>query len=259
MDLQLVEKGLLGYTWKRKRLVAMLAAIVFSTYAAYRVYHLPSIEKRKRFSKVLGALISIAEVIYDSAETVGIISKDLKDFLQSEFDQIPNSLKQISKVASARIDHDSSANANPSFLDKVFDKFSTPVGSGFVSVFVGSFARNLIMAFYQDETSCCRGLNSNSDLNDAPATTSNHVCSEMNSVRELVDVVFAYNERILQPAIVSFWVLSSVDLRSPKIWILVLLIGGVKICIRLVLVPTETLPSRHKLSALSLRKGAVSF
>ncbi|KAJ9170538.1 hypothetical protein P3X46_018639 [Hevea brasiliensis] len=232
MDLQLVEKGLLGYTWKRKRLVAMLAAIVFSTYAAYRVYHLPSIEKRKRFSKVLGALIFIAEVIYDSAETVGIISKDLKDFLQSEFDQIPNSLKQISKVASltqaltlgilrgyqysARIDHDSSANVNPSFLDKVFDKLSTPVGSGFVSVFVGSFARNLIMAFYQDETSCCRGLNSNSDLNGATATTSNHVCSEMNSVRELVDVVCSHKCKELISDCIQLFVSSAVAVYLEK-------------------------------------------
>ncbi|KAF2295595.1 hypothetical protein GH714_033257 [Hevea brasiliensis] len=188
MDLQLVEKGLLGYTWKRKRLVAMLAAIVFSTYAAYRVCHLPSIEKRKRFSKVLGALISIAEVIYDSAETVGIISKDLKDFLQSEFDQIPNSFKQISKVASARIDHDSSANANPSFLDKVFDKLSTPVG----------------------------GLNSNSDLNDATATTSNHVCSEMNSVRELVDVVCSHKCKELISDCIQLFVSSAVAVYLDK-------------------------------------------
>ncbi|CAK7339730.1 unnamed protein product [Dovyalis caffra] len=205
MDLQLVQKGLLDYTRRKKRWALWLAALGFSTYTAYKVYHLPSVSaKRKRISKIFGALIAIAEVISDSAETIGFFSKDLKDFVQSESDQIPNSLKQISKVtrsnefsdalvtltqaltmgilrgyqSNARIHHDAGANGNgsPSFLDKVFDKLASPAGCGFVSVVVGSFARNLVMGFYES------GLNSNSDLNAGGA-------GGHDSVQNLVDAV----------------------------------------------------------------------
>ncbi|XP_065876559.1 protein PHLOEM PROTEIN 2-LIKE A10-like [Euphorbia lathyris] len=175
LQLQLVKNTLIDYSKRNKRWVAVFAALGFSSFAAYRVYHSPSIaRKRERISKLLGALISIAEVISDSADTIGVISKDLKHFLQSESDQIPNSMKQISKVtrsiefsesvisltqaltlgilqgynSTAGFDHGDS----PSFLDKVFDKLSTPSVSGFASVVVGSFARNLVMAFYQINT-----------------------------------------------------------------------------------------------------------
>ncbi|KAJ9177396.1 hypothetical protein P3X46_012619 [Hevea brasiliensis] len=241
MDLQSVKKGLLDYTWKRKRLFVLLASLGFSTYAACRVYNLPSIaRKRKRLYKFLGALISIAEVISDSAETVGVISKDLKDFLQSESDQIPNSVKQISKVArssefsksvisltqalilgilrgyqsSARINHDASANTNPSFLDKVFDKLSTPAGSGFVSVVVGSFARNLVMALYQDGASSSRDMNSNSELNGP--ITSNHFGLEMNSATELVDVVCSHKCKALIGDCIQLFVSTAVAVYLDK-------------------------------------------
>ncbi|EEF37130.1 protein PHLOEM PROTEIN 2-LIKE A10 [Ricinus communis] len=213
MDLQLVKKSVLDYTQKKKRWVAMLGAIGFTSYALYRTYHLPSIaQKRKRISKLLGALISVAEVISDSAETIGVISKDLRDFLQSESDQVPNSFKQICKVtrssefsgsvisltqaltlgilrgyqSSARINHDANANPNSSFLDDVFDKLSTPAGSGLVSVVVGSFARNLVMALYQEGNSS-GGENSISEFN--AADTNDSAGLEMTAVTKWVDVV----------------------------------------------------------------------
>lgn len=210
MDLQLVKKGLLDYTRRKKRWALLLAALGFSTYTAYKVYHFPLLaEKRKRVSKIFGAFVAVAEVISDSAETIGVVSKDFKDFVQSESDQIPNSFKQISKVARSnefsdalvtltqaltvgilrgyqaktrRIDNEAGANGNgnesPSFLDKVFDKLCSSAGSGFVSVVVGSFARNLVLGF------CEGGLNSNSDLNASATGTDGH-----DSARKLVDVV----------------------------------------------------------------------
>ncbi|XP_012079442.1 protein PHLOEM PROTEIN 2-LIKE A10 isoform X2 [Jatropha curcas] len=235
MDMQSVKKGVLDYTKKKKRLISILAALGFSSYAAYRVYHLPSItRKRKRISNLLGALISIAEAVSDSAETIGVISKDLKDFLQSESDQIPNSLKQISKVAkssefsdsvicltqaltlgilrgyqsSSRIDYGSTAANNSSFLDKVFDKLSTPAGSGFVSVIVGSFARNLVMALYQDGNSSTRELNSNSDLNS--------VGLEINSVTKYVDVVCGHKGKELIGDCIQLFVSTAVAVYLDK-------------------------------------------
>ncbi|KAF9678157.1 hypothetical protein SADUNF_Sadunf07G0005700 [Salix dunnii] len=208
MDLQLVRKGLLNDTRRKKRWALLLAALGFSTYTAYKVYHFPSLaEKRKRVSKIFGAFAAAVEAISDSANTIGVVSKDFKDFVQSESDQIPNSFKQISKVARSnefsdalvtltqaltvgilrgyqanarRIDHDAGSNGNgsPSILDEVFDKLCSSAGSGFVSVVVGSFARNLVLGF------CEGGLNSNSDLNASATGTDDH-----DSARKLVDVV----------------------------------------------------------------------
>ncbi|KAJ6678829.1 hypothetical protein OIU85_009304 [Salix viminalis] len=78
MDLQLVKKGLLNYTRRKKRWALLLAALGFSTYTAYKVYHFPSLaEKRKRVSKIFGAFVAVVEAISDSADTIGVVSKDL--------------------------------------------------------------------------------------------------------------------------------------------------------------------------------------
>ncbi|XP_057947832.1 protein PHLOEM PROTEIN 2-LIKE A10-like [Malania oleifera] len=175
MDMNLVKMGL-DYTRRRKKWILLLAAFGFTGYGAYRVYHTPAVaQKRQRLFKLLGALISVADAVSDSAETVGFISKDLKQFLKSDSDEIPKSFKQISKITRSEEFSESvvrvtraltggilggyqlgAANSidgrtdNSGFTDKVFNKFFTTAGSGFASVVVGSFARNLVMAFYAD-------------------------------------------------------------------------------------------------------------
>ncbi|KAL7234634.1 hypothetical protein ACSBR1_018155 [Camellia fascicularis] len=67
MDLQLVKKGF-DYTQKRRKWVILLAALGFT------------------------------EAVSDSAEAIGVVSKDLKEFVQSDSDKIPNSLRQIYKI-----------------------------------------------------------------------------------------------------------------------------------------------------------------
>lgn len=206
MDLQLVNKGL-EYTRKRKKWVFLVAALGFSCYGAYRVYHLPSvIKKRKRLLKLLATLVTIAEVVADSAEAIGVVSKDLNEFIQSDSDKIPNSLIQISKLTRSEEfsesvsgitralavgilrgyqseqagNTDSVSGGSSSLTDQVFDKLLSTAGSGFASVVVGSFARNLVRAFYSDS-------NGNPKLNGSASSVRFH--TESHTVSRWVDIV----------------------------------------------------------------------
>lgn len=194
----------LDFTRRNKKWIILLAALGSTSYGAYKVYHLPSVaRKREKLLKLLGALISVAEAVSDSADTIGIVSKDLKEYLQSDSDQIPNSLRQISKITSSeefseslvRVTHAltvgilrgyrseaSKFNDSSSFTDQIMDKIFSASGSGFASIVVGSFARNLVMAFFTDVQSNGESYLSNSS-SDVPRWVT-VVCSE--KCRELI-------------------------------------------------------------------------
>ena len=206
MDLQYLVKTGFDFTRKRKKLVLLFAAFGFTGYSLYSVYHLPSVaRKRERVSKLFSALLSVAEAVSDSAESVGVVSKDLKQFLQSNSDQIPNSLKQISKITRSnefsesltrltqaltigilrgyRSVSSSDGGANSGFSDQVMDKLFTTAGSGFASVVVGSFARNLVMALFSDGQSSEGSISKGSEKNQIPQWV-NVVCDD--KCRELI-------------------------------------------------------------------------
>ncbi|XP_010550320.1 PREDICTED: protein PHLOEM PROTEIN 2-LIKE A10 isoform X2 [Tarenaya hassleriana] len=170
MDLGLGKKGL-DFALRNKKWILLAA----SGYGALRVYHSPSVSrKRKRISKVLGALLNLVEAASDSAEAISVISKDLTAFLRSDSDQIPNSLKQISKIAKSdefnsslirftqamtlgllhgyRLDSKNDEHGS-GFTDRVMDKLFSRAGTGFASAVVGSFARNMVVALCSDEFS----------------------------------------------------------------------------------------------------------
>nr|GEY88573.1 protein phloem protein 2-like A10 [Tanacetum cinerariifolium] len=157
------------FTPRKKKWVILLALCGLSSYGMYKVYNLPSVSRnRKRLAKLLGALIAITEMLSDSSETLSLVSRDLKEFLASENDQVPNSLKQLSKIAMSnevsktlsgvseavtlgviqgyKVDEIEKVE-DSSFKDHVMDKLMSKPGTGFVSVVVGSFARNLVLGF----------------------------------------------------------------------------------------------------------------
>ncbi|GJR15664.1 hypothetical protein Tco_0798316 [Tanacetum coccineum] len=157
------------FTSRKKKWVILLALCGLSSYGMYKVYNLPSVSRnRKRLAKLLGALIAITDMVSDSSETLSLVSRDLKEFLASEQDEVPNSLKQLSKIAVSnevsktlsgvseavtlgviqgyKVDEIEKVE-DSSFKDHVMDKLMSKPGTGFVSVVVGSFARNLVLGF----------------------------------------------------------------------------------------------------------------
>ncbi|KAL6961318.1 hypothetical protein U1Q18_039086 [Sarracenia purpurea var. burkii] len=172
----MIKKG--SFSTKNSRNWALLlGALGFTGYGAYRVYHLPSaVHKRKKLMKLFGTLISIAEAAHYSAEAIGVVSKDINVFLKSNSDQIPNGLRQVSKITRSEefsesvigatralsvgimrgyrkhSRDDDETGVDSSFPDWVLDKLFSKAGSGLASVVVGSFAKNLAMAFYTNNS-----------------------------------------------------------------------------------------------------------
>nr|AFK42294.1 unknown [Lotus japonicus] len=182
MDLPLHRKCL-DFSRRNRKWLLLTATIGASGYGAYRAYNSPYVvQKRNCFIKLIRAFVSVAEMVSNSADTVSLLSHDLNHFLTSDSDEIPNSLKQLSKIATSkefletlsRVSESvtlgivlgcesqfNSSGEGSSFSDKVAEKLMSKAGTGFVSVVVGSFARNFVLAFFSDADSV--GVRSNSD------------------------------------------------------------------------------------------------
>lgn len=174
---------------RRRKWILLLAAGGASGYAAYRVYNLPSVvERRRKISKLVGTLITLVEAVASSAETISLASSDLNRFLLSDSDEIPASLKQLSKIArsdefvgsissvsealtvgivrgiGSSSSSGSSKGTKSELADRILDKLLSSSGAGFASVVVGSFARNLVIGFYSSRS------NEDSDSGSVPSS-----------------------------------------------------------------------------------------
>ncbi|URE35313.1 Protein PHLOEM PROTEIN 2-LIKE [Musa troglodytarum] len=166
---------------RRRWLILAAAAVVVSGYGAYRIYHLPSVARRRRkLFRLLSALAAAADAAASSAEAVSLVSSDLNRFLRSDADDLPSSLKQLSKIVRSNEFSGSVSSISESltiglvrglqsngpmvdssvsetgtgarFSDRVMDKLFSAAGTGFASVVVGSLAKGLVMGFYTRES-----------------------------------------------------------------------------------------------------------
>ncbi|CAJ1973486.1 unnamed protein product [Sphenostylis stenocarpa] len=183
MDLPLL-RNCLHFSRRNKKYLLLFAFFGASGYGAYRAYNSPYVvHKRHRIAKLLRTFVSVAELISDSADSITVISNDLHRFLASDSDEIPNSLKQLAKIAKSKefssslarvseavtlgilLGYNSRAGnhnngVSPSeitseasgFSDRLLEKLFSKAGTGFVSVVVGSFARNLVSGFFGAES-----------------------------------------------------------------------------------------------------------
>ncbi|KAF3669869.1 Protein PHLOEM PROTEIN 2-LIKE A10 [Capsicum annuum] len=125
--------------------------------------------------RLLGACISMAKMVSDSFEAFSVVSKDLKEFLQSDSDEPLRSLKQLPKIARYEEFTNSVVRVllaltvgilrgygseNKSEVEEVgglsfvdMDRMMCTVGIRFVSVVVRSFARKLVLGFYSNSGS----------------------------------------------------------------------------------------------------------
>lgn len=234
MEIVLVKRGL-DFTRRNKKWIILLGLIGYSSYGVYKVYHMPSmVRKRMRIVKLFGAIISMAEMVSESAETISVLSKDFKEFLKSDSDEIPTSLRQLSKIAQSKEFLESLTRVsqamtigilrgyrvgnsrseiqelgNSSYSDRVMDKLISTAGTGFISSIVGSFTRNLVMGFYANGKSV-EGLNENDDLGMS------HVNSNLSSLPRWVDVVSADKCRMLIAECIKTFVSSAVTVYLDK-------------------------------------------
>ncbi|XP_062187855.1 protein PHLOEM PROTEIN 2-LIKE A10-like isoform X2 [Phragmites australis] len=132
----------------------------------YLIYHHPAVAaRRRRLARLASALVSLADA-------VAAVASDLAGFLQSDSDAVPQTLKQISKLA-ASPEASASASAlsgalatgvfrgyaatsgsgpasagDVAFSDRLIDSMLSPDGERLASAVAGSFGRHLVLAFY---------------------------------------------------------------------------------------------------------------
>ncbi|GJN24407.1 hypothetical protein PR202_gb12145 [Eleusine coracana subsp. coracana] len=156
-------RGVLVFARRRRRWLIYAGAAA----GAVLIYRHPAVAaRRRRLARLAAALASLADV-------AAVVASDLAAFLRSDSDAVPQTLKQISKlaaspeatasasalsgaVAAGVLRGYASAAAAPSsggevaLSDRVLEKMLSPAGERLASAAAGSFGRELVLAFYSN-------------------------------------------------------------------------------------------------------------
>eukprot|EP00250_Pteridium_aquilinum_P004112 c14348_g1_i1 orf=316-2028(+) len=91
-----------------RKVLFAAAAIAAGGYTSYRIYTSSAFtRRRKRLLQLLSTLSFCCEAVSQSAESISILSSDLKSFLLSDDDSLPHSLKQAFKIGQSEEFQDS--------------------------------------------------------------------------------------------------------------------------------------------------------
>ncbi|WVZ61727.1 hypothetical protein U9M48_011556 [Paspalum notatum var. saurae] len=129
------------------------------------IYRHPAVAaRRRRLARIASALAALADA-------AAAVASDLAAFLRSDSDDLPQTLRQVSKLAASPEASASAAalsgalaagalrgyrsaagpapaGAGPALSDRVIDRVLSPDGERLASAVAGSFGRNLVLAFY---------------------------------------------------------------------------------------------------------------
>ncbi|KAK3126289.1 hypothetical protein QOZ80_7AG0554370 [Eleusine coracana subsp. coracana] len=154
-------RGVLAFARRRRRWLIYAGAAA----GAVLIYRHPAVAAhRRRLARLAAALASLADA-------AAAVASDLAAFLRSDSDAVPQTLKQISKlaaspeatasasalsgaVATGVLRGYASAAAAPSsggevaLSDRVLEKMLSPSGERLASAAAGSFGRELVLSFY---------------------------------------------------------------------------------------------------------------
>ncbi|KMZ59165.1 Carbohydrate-binding protein [Zostera marina] len=166
MDLTEITTFVVKRRQRRLRNLLFLVAAGFAGYGAYKSYHLPFVtRKREKLANLLKTIVAFTEAISSYSSTLCLLSSDINRFLRSESDEIPSSIRQISKISSSdeflesvtRISESitvgvlrgfrsnpTAISTNLDFSDKILDRLFSDSGTGFVSAIAGNLVKGLV-------------------------------------------------------------------------------------------------------------------
>nr|ACL52966.1 unknown [Zea mays] len=160
------------FSRRRRRWILLTAAGAAAAVGAYKIYHHPVVaERRHRLVRLAAAVAAIADAATSSADAAALVVSDLADFVRSDADEVPRSVKQLAKLAaspevSATVSTLSEAVTSGMFRgagssssgpgsggtvalsDRFVDKLFSDSGERLASAVAGSFARHLVLAYY---------------------------------------------------------------------------------------------------------------
>ena len=95
---------------------AATACACCASLAVYEAY------RRGYFTRTTRSLKKIVDSAQDAAETLGTLAKDTKEFLSSDSEVVPQSIRQALKLASCTETQEVSKNKKPYEMDGVSEK-----------------------------------------------------------------------------------------------------------------------------------------